>query len=438
LELDCGRNLLQKTVLRVSERNVFATPVIICGESQRWQIEDSLRKVNITNYELIIEPYSKNTAPAIAAATLLFKYKNAPMLFLPVDHIIANEECFIEEIIASLEVAKKFIITFGIKNVTPLTAYGYMERGDKIGNSVLYRVAHFIEKPKYEVAKLLVAKNYLWNSGIFLLHPDVFLKELKEICPQLIEHVIKAVNLAEIKGNVFSLEPNHYNECEDISVDCCVLEKTKFAATLPSNLNWSDIGNLSSFSQRQGSQNFNVIEGDGLLLESKNCHIHSKGVFTAAIGVEDLVIISTQDAILVSHKDKTEEVKEVVRHLEQTERQNLLNGNVEYRPWGHYENLTEGSGYKIKKITVNPKSKLSLQSHEHRAEQWTVLKGIARVTVNDRVFDLTEGKSTYIPIKAQHRLENLQNHPLKIIEIQLGQCLEESDIKRFDDIYGRE
>ena len=435
LETEQGINLLQKTILRVTNNNVFYLPIIICNSQQRWQVEDSLRKININQYKLIIEPYPKSTAPAITAAALLLNQKNALMLVMPVDHCIKNKNDFINDILSSVHVAKDFLVTFGVKPTYPSTSYGYIEKSDIINGSTLYKVAQFIEKPKYAVAQSFYTKGYLWNSGIFLFNTDIYLKEIARYTPLLLGHLKKAAAQTKINQNIYLLEGIHYNKCDDISIDYAVMEKTKVAAVLPSNFDWMDIGNFFFFYQMKRRKN--VIEGEGLFLESQNCYIYSKDLFTSAIGLKDISIISTKDSVLAVHHHKAEEVKKIVQYLEEHNKQDLLNSTIEYRPWGYYENLVIGEGYKIKRIVVNPNAKLSLQSHEHRSEQWTVIKGKARITINNRVFDLMKNESTYIPVQAKHRLENCQNELLEIIEIQLGKYLEESDIKRHDDIYGR-
>ena len=436
LEVRYGINLLQATVSRIANRDVFFPPTIICNYKQRWQIEDSLRKININEYKLVVEPCSKNTASAITAATLLLGQKDALILVIPVDHCIENKGCFVSAVLSSKAIARKFLVTFGIKYIYPSTAYGYIEKGDKINSSMLYKVSKFIEKPKYKIAKSFSMQRYLWNSGIFLFHPDIYLKEVACYQPRLLYNIKKAIDQTKIEKNVFLLESTNYTKCKNISIDYAIMEKTKIAAVLPSNLNWVDIGKFSSLRQIKDKRR-NFIEGYGMFLKSKNCYINSKDLFTSAVGLKDVNIISTKDSVLVVHNDKVEEVREVVRYLEKNDKQDLLNGTIEYRPWGYYESLVEGKGYKIKKIVVNPSGKLSLQSHKYRAEQWTIITGIACVTLNEKVFNLKQGESTYIPVQAKHRLENCQDKLLEIIEIQLGKHLEESDIKRFDDVYGR-
>ena len=436
LKINQNINLLQETVLRIADSNIFFPPVIICNHEQRWQTEDSLKKINIDNYKLIIEPYFKNTAPAITATTLLLKQNNALILAIPVDHYIKNKNDFISDIMLATEVAKNFLVTFGIKCTYPSISYGYIKKGGIINNSELYKVNRFIEKPKYEIAKSFYAQGYLWNSGIFLFNPNIYLNEVAQYAPLLLNHSNKAVTQAKIDQGVYLLEPIYYNKCDNISIDHAIMEKTKRLAVLPSKFDWIDVGNFSSLHQMK-SKGKNFIDGKGLFLESKNCYIHSKDLFTAVVGLKNVSVISAKDSVLVLNNDKAEEVKKVVQYLEKDNEQELLNGMIEHRPWGYYENLTVGKGYKIKRIVVNSKSKLSLQSHEHRAEQWTVIKGKARVTLNDQVFDLVKNESTYIPLGAKHRLQNCQDEPLEIIEIQLGEYLEESDIKRYDDIYGR-
>jgi mannose-1-phosphate guanylyltransferase/mannose-6-phosphate isomerase len=299
-------------------------------------------------------------------------------------------------------------------------------------------VIDFIEKPDSASIKSLSPKDYLLNTGMLLAYPKTIIDEIEKYEPDLLKYAESSLRKAKTQQNIVELEEECYKYCPNISIDHALLEKTKMIAVYSCEFDWLDVGSFCSHGLlAPKDMKNNGLFGNGLFIDSENCYIDSKDVFTAAIGLKDISIISTKDSILVVHNDKTEKVVDVVNFLQKNNQQELIDGNKEYRPWGYYENLVVCDGYKIKKIVVNPKGILSLQSHEFRSEQWTVLKGVATVTINDEVFNLTAHQSAYIPIKAKHRLENCHNETLEILEIQLGAKLTEGDIHRYDDIYGR-
>lgn len=438
LEIKDGINFFQKTIQRVSNNNIFNAPVIICGKNHRWQIEDSLKKLKINKYSIVLEPATKNTAIAVIIAALLLKNKGQSMLVLPIDHYIENKDSFISDVLIAAKRISNLIVTFGVKFNEYNSKFGYIKKGKKIENFPFFKGAGFIEKPDSSSIKSLSPKDYFLNTGMLLAYPKTIINEIEKYKTDLLKYAEDSLKKVKIQQNIIELEEECYKYCPNMSIDYALLEKTKMIAVYPCKFDWLDVGSFSSHALlAQKDIKNNGLIGNGLFLDSENCYIDSKNVFTVAIGLKDINIISTKDSILAVHKDKTEKIADVVNFLQKNNKQELIDGNKEYRPWGYYENLVVCDGYKIKKIVVNPKGILSLQSHEFRSEQWTVLKGVATVTINEKVFNLTAHQSTYIPIKAKHRLENCHTETLEILEIQLGEKLTEDDIHRYDDVYGR-
>ena len=438
IKVNTESNLFQNTLQRIENKDLFNPPIIICGKDHRWQIEDSLKKLKINKYSLVLEPDIKNTAIAVTIASLLLKNKDQLILILPIDHYIESKEDFIKNVSFLSKKIDELIITFGVKLNEFNSKYGYIKRGKKIENSPFLKVIDFIEKPDSASIKSLSPKDYLLNTGMLLAYPKTIIDEIEKYEPDLLKYADGLLKKAKIQQKVIELGEECYKYCPNISIDHALLEKTKMIAVYPCEFDWSDVGSFCSHALlAPKDMKNNGLVGNGLFLGSENCYIDSKNVFTAVIGLKDINIISTKDSILAVHKDKTEKIADVVNFLQKNNKQELIDGNKEYRPWGYYENLVVCNGYKIKKIVVNPGGILSLQSHEFRSEQWTVLKGVATVTINDKIFNLTAHQSAYIPIKAKHRLENCHNETLEILEIQLGEKLMEDDIRRYDDIYGR-
>jgi mannose-1-phosphate guanylyltransferase/mannose-6-phosphate isomerase len=438
IDVKDGINLFQNTLQRINDYSLFNPPLIVCGKNHQCPIEDSLRKFKITRYTIILEPDSKNTAVAVTVASLLLKNKEQPMLVLPIDHHIKNQDDFIKDISFLSKKIDKLIIILGAKFSKANHGFGYVQKGSKIENSPFIKAINFIEKPDVLSMQSLDPKDYLLNMGILLAFPKTVISEIGKYAMDLLKYAESALEKATVKQNIVELGGECYKFCPNISIDKALLEKTKMMAIYPCEFDWLDIGSFGSYAALapKDMQNNGLI-GKGLFLDSENCYINSENAMTVAMGLKDINIIVTRDSILVINKDKVEKIGDVIRFLQKNNLQELIDGNKEYRPWGYYENLIVSDGYKIKKIVVNPKGILSLQSHEFRAEQWTVIKGIATVTVNEKVFNLTKNQSTYIPIKAKHRLENQHNEILEILEIQLGEKLTEDDIHRYDDIYGR-
>ncbi|RST72445.1 mannose-1-phosphate guanylyltransferase/mannose-6-phosphate isomerase [Candidatus Aquarickettsia rohweri] len=438
LEIKDGINFFQNTVKRVSDNNIFNDPIIICGQSHRWQIEDSLKKININKYHIILEPTSKNTAAPIIAASLFLKEENSKILILPIDHMIKNEDRFINNVVAAVEKGNDFIVTFGIKFNKCNPSFGYLQKGQVIENSNLMKVSKFVEKPENIASEAITSEEYLLNTGILLTSPKTLIDEINLYEIDLLKYVKESLDNAKVNHNVIELEKSNYSNCKSISIDYALLEKSEKLAAFQATFDWADIGSFYSFDNLiHKDANNNSVKGNGIFIDSKNCYINSEKLFTAVISLKDAKIISTKDTVIAFHKNDVAKIRKVYSLLEIEGHNDLIEGNIEYRPWGYYENLVISRGYKIKKIIVNQGGKLSLQSHDFRSEQWTVIKGIATVTIDEKVFQLTKHQSTFIPVKAKHRLENCHDEILEIIEIQIGEKLIESDIHRYEDIYER-
>lgn len=440
LKLNGEESLFQQTVERFLRALEPENIVILTNKDYKFLILSELKIFNLNSslVNFIFEPISKNTAPAIA---LGMKYcleklgcKEKEVLFVsPSDHIIEPAEKFKEYLFKAKEIAEQgFIVTFGLKPTKPETGYGYIKT-EKILTDGWYKVERFVEKPDFERAKKYIKEgNYFWNSGMFAFRIDVMLEELRQYAPQ-IDDLLK-LSFEEMLVN-FEKMPN-------ISIDYAVIEKSKKVAMLPLELYWNDIGSWDSlydyFAQlKKTDKEGNVLSGDVVVIDTKNTFILGNKRLIATIGLEDLLIIETEDAVLIAKRGEAQKVREVVDFLKKQGRKEGEEHVTIYRPWGRYTVLEEGPRYKIKHIVVNPKEKLSLQRHYHRSEHWVVVRGTAKVTIGDKEFFVHENESVYVPKSTLHRLENPGKIPLEIIEIQNGEYLGEDDIERFDDKYGR-
>ena len=430
------QSLLQQTASRLNGLNQAVSPLLVCNEEHRFLIAEQLHAIDISPENIILEPVGRNTAPALTLAALYLDrgHEECIMLVMPADHVITKNAAFHEAVKAGAALANKDqIITFGIKPTTPETGYGYIRKGE--GNDV----AAFVEKPDLETAKrYLASQEYFWNSGMFMMKPSVWLEEIKRYQPDIFQACEQAFNNAVSDGDFLRVDKSQFSSCPSNSIDYAVMEKTEHAAILPMDIGWSDIGAWSSLWEisKQDSCG-NVIQGDVYTHETKNTLLVSRHRFLAGVGLEDIIIVETADAVLVMHKDHAQNVKEIVARLKYDKRPEHLTHRRVYRPWGWYESIDAGDRFQVKRISVNPGAALSLQMHHHRAEHWVVVRGTARVTRGDDVFTLTENESTFIPIGEKHRLENPGTIPLEIIEVQSGSYLGEDDIVRFEDLYNR-
>jgi mannose-1-phosphate guanylyltransferase / mannose-6-phosphate isomerase len=442
LPLVTDHTMLQETALRLAGRPELMAPLIVCGNEHRFLVAEQMREIGMAPLGILLEPVGRNTAPAVAAAAhyLLGVDPEAVMLVLPADHVIADVDAFYAAIgQAAVPVADGALATFGIVPTAPETGYGYIQSGAAAGAPQCYRVDRFVEKPNLATAEGFVAAgSYYWNSGMFLFRAAAYLEQLRQFAPAIAEASAAAVRQGYRDLDFCRLDETAFTACPSDSIDYAVMEHTGHAVVVPASIGWSDVGSWSALWQvQQGDENGNVVRGDVYLDDVSGSLVRAESRIVAVVGVRDLVVVETADAVLVAHKDQVQRVKQIVDHLKAEQRTEHLHHTKVYRPWGCYEGIDVGERFQVKRITVNPGGKLSLQMHHHRAEHWVVVSGTARVTCGDKVSLLTENESTYIPIGMNHRLENPGKVPLHLIEVQSGSYLGEDDIVRFEDVYQR-
>ena len=427
--------MLQATVKRLSGLNISSVTTL-CNEEHRFFVAEQMRQVDRLG-PIILEPVSRNTAPTLALAALLSGDDNL-LLVLPADHVIHNNETFINSVKEAIPLAELGnIVTFGIVAQTPHIGYGYIKKGQKVGNA--FNVSKFVEKPSIELAQKYINSNeYYWNSGMFLVMSSVYLQELLEYSPEIYENCQLAVKKVTYDLDFIRINKEKFLECPSKSIDYAIMEKTNKAVVVPMDAGWNDLGSWSSlWDISEKDSDGNVTHGDVILNSSRNSYFRTDGILVTAIGVEGLVVVATKDVIMVAQKEKVQNVKEITKALEADARSEWALHREVYRPWGKFDAIDTGDRYQVKRITVKPGAKLSLQMHHHRAEHWVVVSGTARVTNGDKTFLLSENESTYIPIGVVHALENPGKVELELIEIQSGRYLGEDDIVRFEDLYGR-
>ncbi|MES2256292.1 MAG: mannose-1-phosphate guanylyltransferase/mannose-6-phosphate isomerase [Pseudomonadota bacterium] len=435
-------SLIQDTVRRATGA-AFAKPSIVCNAEHRFLIAEQMRAAGQSPDAIVLEPVGRNTAPAAAVAALMLAEKDpdAILLLMPADHVVRDFDAFRQAVdSAAVAAAKGFLVTFGIAPQGPETGYGYVQRGAPLSESTtVFAVRRFVEKPDVATARSYVeAGDYYWNSGMFAFRADSFIAELERLEPDMLASCRAAIRGGKQDLDFFRLEPAAFEACKSISIDYAVMEHTQKAAIVPVEMGWSDIGSWEAlWDASDKDDSGNALKGDVLHHATRNSYLRSEGPLVAAVGVEDLIVVATKDAVLVSRKDASQDVKKIVEQLEQSGRELHVTHRKVFRPWGAYEGLDIGENFQVKRITVNPGAKLSLQKHHKRAEHWVVVSGTAQVTCDDKVFALHENQSTFIPLGAKHRLENTGTEPLHLIEVQSGRYLGEDDIIRFEDSYGR-
>lgn len=441
LPLAGERTMIQETVRRVGSAD-FAAPIVVCNEEHRFLIAEQLREAGVGKPTIVLEPVGRNTAPVAAVAALLLveKEPDALIVLLPADHVVLDEQAFAEAVALAAAAAQKgAIATFGIAAKLPETGYGYIQRGAPTEIPGVFRVKRFVEKPDRDTAKTYVdAGDYFWNGGIFVFRAKTYLDELSRLEPEIMAACRQAVAKGRRDLDFFRLDEAAFAASPAKSIDYAVMEHTTRAVVVPSDMGWSDVGSWQSLweiAARDGQGN--AQEGDVVALNVTNSYLRSEGPLLAAVGLDDVVVVATQDAVLVTRRGATQDVKKVVEELERSGRHHHLHHRQVFRPWGSYDSVDAGERFQVKRIVVNPGAKLSLQMHHHRAEHWVVVCGTARVTCDDKVFLLQENESTYIPLGAKHRLENPGTIPLQVVEVQSGSYLGEDDIVRFEDSYGR-
>jgi mannose-1-phosphate guanylyltransferase/mannose-6-phosphate isomerase len=444
LPLTGDRTMLELTVDRLAGLDC-APPIIVCNEEHRFIAAEQLRLSSIPHSGIILEPSGRNTAPAICLAALLAQEINpqATLLVLPADHHMGEPEAFIEAITrASKAALGGALLTFGITPDHAATGYGYIkaQRGDSGKDSPEPKnISQFVEKPSRDVARqYLESGDYLWNSGIFMFQSTAFLSELQLLREDIHSCCEKAWNEKTTDMDFLRPDKSIFESCPAESIDYAVMETTSNAMVMPMDPNWNDLGSWSALLDLLPKNDAgNVQVGDVISLKSNNNYIHAEHKLVSTLGVKDLVIVDTKDALLVAHKNDVEDVKQLVEILKEQQRSEYIHHREVYRPWGKYDSMDQGQRFQVKRITVKPKAKLSVQMHHHRAEHWVVVSGTAKVTIDSVEKLISENESVYIPIGAVHALENPGKIPIELIEIQSGTYLGEDDIVRFEDLYGR-
>ena len=431
-------SLLQDTMSRLPERT--APPIFICNEEHRFLVAEQTRHYT-DNATILLEPEGRNTAPALALAAIYALAENdeAMLLVLASDHVIKDDAAFkIAVTHAQVAAEEDNLVTFGIVPTHPETGYGYIKEGMKI-NDTSFKVDKFVEKPDVELAQeFLAAGTYLWNSGMFMFKAARYLEELEKYRPDILSACHEAMKNVQHDLDFVRPDKEAFLACPNESVDYAVMEKTDSAVVVPLDAGWSDVGSYSALWEiTEHDKDQNVLKGDVIALESENCYMYTTDKLIATVGVNNLVIVNTPDAVLIADKNKVQDVKAIVQKLKAQKRTEATLHREVYRPWGKYDSIDHGERFQVKRITVKPGAKLSVQMHYHRAEHWIVVTGTASVLINDETKLLTENESIYIPIGAKHSLENPGKVPLELIEVQSGSYLGEDDIVRFEDKYGR-
>ena len=442
LRLLGDKSLLQDTALRAARIAGATAPLVIGGDTHRFIIGEQMRQVGIEDATVLIEPEGRNTGPAAAVAAHFVAEKHGPdaiVFLMAADQAIADVDAFVAAALAARDAAADGkIVTFGITPTRPETGFGYVKVGKKAGGS-RYDVAGFVEKPPLERAEqYLKDGGYYWNGGMFMFRAGVFLAELTALEPDMSHAARRSLEKAKRDIDFVRLDPAEFKGCRSDSIDYAVMEKTKNIALVPLDAGWDDVGSWS-FLERQppSDAHGNRVHGDVLLEDANDNLVHATSRLVTMVGVTNHVVVETSDSVLVTTRDRVQDVKKIVARLKADNRVEVQTRPRVYRPWGWYETIAMGDRFQVKRISVKPNHKLSLQMHHHRAEHWIVVSGTAKVTCGDKEYLLTEDESTYIPLGNRHRLENPGKVPLTLIEVQSGPYLGEDDIVRFDDVYGR-
>ncbi len=433
------RSTYQETLLRVKDP-MFAAPIVITGPNFHFFARRQAEEVGV-DVTVVIEPMRRDSGPAIAAATEVARQRDpdAVVLALAADHIILDVPEFRATCLAGREAADAGrIVTFGIKPTEPKTSFGYILRGEPVGSNGVHAVKRFVEKPDAATAARYVLDGYLWNSGNFLFRADVLLAELARLEPEMADAIVAAVNNATNDLGFLRLQPEAFARAPQKSIDYAVMEKTDCAAVIEGSFRWSDIGSWDAlFDITPTDKSGNIVQGPVVTMDVSGSVVHSDGRLTAVVGVSDMVIVSTSDAVMVVPRARSQEVRELVAKLKAANRAEATDHKRVHRPWGYYESIDIGARFQVKRIVVIPGGILSLQKHRHRSEHWIVVHGTAEVTINDTVRDVHENESVYLPIGSVHRMANRGKIPLELIEVQTGSYLGEDDIERIEDVYKR-
>lgn len=442
LALTGEQTLFQQTLQRLSFEGM-QPPVLVANQEHRFIVLEQLEQIGQQAQMLLLEPFGRNTAPAVAMAALqlVAEGRDELMLVLPADHVLDDQQAFRQALaLATVAAEKGEMVLFGVPADRPETGYGYIRsQVDGTLPDGVARVASFVEKPDAQRATEYVKSgDYYWNSGMFLFRASRFLEELKHHDVDIYDTCLLALERSQRDGTQVAIDPATFACCPDNSIDYAVMEKTSRACVVPLAAGWNDVGSWSSIWEvHDKDEAGNVTKGDVVVEDSRNCLIHGNGKLVSVLGLDDIVVVETKDAMMVAHKDRVQDVKKLVNKLDQQGRSETQNHCEVYRPWGSYDSVDMGGRFQVKHITVKPGAQLSLQMHHHRAEHWIVVSGTAKVTCDDKEFLLTENQSCYIPMTSVHRLANPGKIPLEIIEVQSGTYLGEDDIERLEDVYGR-
>jgi len=438
LALAGDNTLFQDTWLRAQALAGGVAPIVVANEEHRFLAAEQLRQIGVEHAPILLEPIARNTAPAIAAAALKARSggDDPVLLVLPSDHLVRDVNAFHAAVHAALPAAEAgALVMFGITPDAPETGYGYLHAAPGEG---VRDVLRFVEKPDAASAQTyLDSGDHYWNSGMFLFRASRYLDELERHQPRMRKAVEQALHGARDDGDFIRLDADAFAASPSDSIDYAVMEKTAAAKVLAVDFGWNDVGSWAALWQLSAHDGHgNAHHGDVIAIAARNSYVHARRL-VALVGVEDLIVVETDDAVLVAHKDKVQQVKDVVTRLKNDRRSQAVLHREVHRPWGHYDSIDAAPGFQVKRISVKPGGRLSLQSHRHRAEHWVVVRGTARITRDNDVFDLYANQSTYIPLGARHRLENPGTDWLELIEVQSGDYLGEDDIIRYDDVYGR-
>jgi mannose-1-phosphate guanylyltransferase/mannose-6-phosphate isomerase len=443
-----NRTMLQSTLLRLSQLEDIQAPIVLCNEEHRFIVAEQLRAIDRQPNAIVLEPVGRNTAPAIAIAALMATRngQDPSLLVLPADHYIQDHDGFVQTMVQGIRFARQEkLVTFGIVPDAPETGYGYIRKGEVLvperGDPAppVWKIDAFVEKPDLETAEsYLASQKYCWNSGMFVFKAGCLLDELSAHVPEMVEACRKALARGRSDLDFFRLNRPAFEACPSDSIDYAVMERTDAGVMVALQSSWNDLGSWEALWQAGAKDSHqNVVTGDVCLQNVQNCYVHAASRLVTAVGLNKHVVVETQDAVFVAPRDHVQQVKALVDQLKAAKRQETITHKGAYRPWGRYEDMANSDRFAIKRVTVNPHAKLSLQKHLHRAEHWVVVKGTALVTKGDEQFILKEDQSTYIPLGMVHRLENPGIIPLELVEIHSGSYLGEEDIVRLDDVYGR-
>lgn len=440
LKLDGDATMLQQTVNRLSGLPC-TPPLVICNEEHRFLVAEQLRNINQLANNIILEPIGRNTAPAVALAAFsaIQQGQDPLLLVLAADHVIRNEQAFRDAVEKAMPLAQdNKLVTFGIVPQAPETGYGYIRRGQALTDDS-FKVAQFVEKPDLKTAESYLASGeFYWNSGMFLFKASQYLAELNKFRPDIYEACQQALAAHQPDMDFIRVNKDIFTQCPDESIDYAVMEKTESAVVVGMDAGWNDVGSWSSLWEISPKDNQgNVHKGDVLAINSERNYVVAENCLVATVGVDDIVVIQTSDAVLVAKRDQVQDVKKVVETIKKTGRQEHYTHRDVYRPWGLLSSIDHGDRYEVKRVTVRPGERLSLQLHHNRAEHWIVVQGTAQVTRGDETFFLTENQSTYLPTGIKHSLINPGKIPLELIEVRSGSYLGEDDIVRLEDSYGR-